>query len=214
MQWPALNIGYMGKREYNSYYLPRLYLAPMPNSQPDTLQSAYNQLDAIRANDEAALKKLYDENFYKVETYILENKGSRQQAKDIFQEAFIATWRNVQLGKFVPQSATSLNGYLYQIAKNKWLTFLSSSHSMKVIPLKESMDFEEEEKTADKEAYIAEVKKHFKNLGSNCRDLLSRFYYLNESLREIAAAFDWTEATARNNKYRCIQKLKSLLKTK
>jgi RNA polymerase sigma factor (sigma-70 family) len=114
----------------------------------------------------------------------------------------------------VPQNATSLNGYLYQIAKNKWLTYLSSSHATKLVPLSDSMDVEDNEDASEKEAYIAEVKKHFKTIGENCKDLLSRFYYLNESLREIAAAFGWTEATARNNKYRCIQKLKSLVKTK
>jgi len=204
----------MVKREYKSLFWASVYLKPMSNSHQEVLHEAYSQLEAIKANDELALKEFYDANFYKVESFILDNSGSRQQAKDIFQEAFIATWRNVQLGKFIPQSATSLNGYLYQIARNKWLTHLSSSHVTRVVPLKESMEFEEDESFVEKDKYIEEVKKHFKHLGANCKDLLSRFYYLNESLREIANAFGWTEATARNNKYRCIQKLKSLLKTK
>ena len=62
--------------------------------------------------------------------------------------------------------------------------------------------------------FIKEVKKHFQDLGENCRELLIRFYYKKESMRTISEHFDWTEASTRNNKYRCLQKLRELLKNK
>ncbi|MEI9913190.1 MAG: sigma factor [Bacteroidota bacterium] len=51
----------------------------------------------LKANDEQALKALYAANYSKVENYVLDNSGSAEDAKDIYQEAFIAVWRNIQL---------------------------------------------------------------------------------------------------------------------
>ena len=50
----------------------------------------------------------------------------------------------------------------------------------------------------------------FKKLGKECKELLEVFYFEKKSLREIAAQFNIGEASARNKKYRCIQKLRSL----
>ena len=50
----------------------------------------------IKNNDRDTLEKIYQENFHKVLSYILKNSGTPQQAKDIYQEAFIAMWRNIK----------------------------------------------------------------------------------------------------------------------
>lgn len=175
-----------------------------------------HQLTAIKQNDEAALKALYQQNYGKVETYVLNNNGTVDEAKDVYQEAFIAVWRNIQLDRFRPANESSLSGYLYQVAKNKWLDHLRSGHYKKVVPLKDSDNGEADGSVVNEIelAYLSSVQENLARLGENCRELLKRFYYRKESLRLIAAAFDWTEATAKNNKYRCLQKLRELIKNK
>ncbi len=179
-------------------------------------QKATDQVIAIKANDNTVLKSLYHENYFKIEQFVLKNNGSKEEAKDVFQEAFIAVWRSVQLDKFIPENESSLDGYLYRIARNKWMDHLRSVHNSKIITLEDYDGLHEvEELTEAENSLIADVKMHFKMLGSNCREILKRYYFFNESLRTIAAAMNWTEATARNNKYRCIQQLRSLMgKTK
>ena len=68
------------------------------------------------------------------------------------------------------------------------------------------------EATEEQEEQLQQMKTHFAKLGSTCKDVLLRFYYKKESLRNIATSQGWTEATARNNKYRCLQQLKGLMK--
>lgn len=179
-----------------------------------TGHQASAQLAAIKQNDEAALKALYLENYGKVETYVMNNNGTAEEAKDVYQEAFIAVWRNIQLNKFAPVNETSLAGYLYQVAKNKWLDHLRSGHYKKVVSLDglENGTMAAEELPEQQEAYLSAVRKQFAKLGTNCRELLQRFYFKKESLRTIAQAFQWTEATAKNNKYRCLQQLRELIK--
>lgn len=169
--------------------------------------------DAFKANDEIALRAFYNDNYYKTEKYILDNSGTTEHAKDIYQEAFIAVWRNIQLDKFHPEKDDALEGYLYRIAKNKWLDYLRSAHHKKIVAISESADDIADSflPEAD-EQYMTDVKKHFTNLGENCKKVLTGFYYRKESMKIIAEKFEWTEATARNNKYRCLQRLRELLK--
>ncbi|PVW17357.1 RNA polymerase sigma factor [Marixanthomonas spongiae] len=178
------------------------------------IEQQFELISAIKANNERALQKLYIENFYKTEQYILKNNGTMPQAKDTYQEAFITVWRNIKDGKFVPENETAVQGYLYQIAKYKWLDFLRSSRYKKTTPfeplennkdmaISETIDTETE--TKRKQTMLA-----FEKLGTECKKLLTDFYYNKKSMREIASQFEIEEASARNKKYRCINKLREL----
>lgn len=173
----------------------------------------WTQFRAIRQNDESVLGQLYAANYPRVEIFVLNNNGTADQAKDIFQEAFIAVWRNIQLDRFQPQNGAGLEAYLFQIAKNKWMDYLRSGHYNKVVRMDANAlsAREDDEVPARDQDYLAAVKKHFSVLGDNCKKILTLYYYDNESLKQIADQMNWTEATAKNNKYRCIQKLKELI---
>ena len=172
------------------------------------------QAENIKGNNEKELNRLYVENYQRVENFILTNSGNAEQAKDIYQEAFIAMWRNIQLGKFQPQGDNALNNYLYTIAKNKWLDHLRSSKVKKTISLDSFTENVMTIETSDDSIIerLELIREKFGNLGDNCRELLKRFYYAKESLKAIAITFNWTEETAKNNKYRCMEKLRSLVK--
>ncbi|SHN33903.1 RNA polymerase sigma factor, sigma-70 family [Cyclobacterium lianum] len=170
-------------------------------------------LEGLRINDSKILAWLYQDQFPKLEKFVLANNGERQQAKDIFQEAFIVLWKNVKSGKFKPENGTAIQGYLYQVARHKWLDILRSSRYKNTVTLDTFQESQTDEHE-DRESRIIEMETAFSALGDNCKKLLTRFYYKKESLSVIAAAFDWTEATARNNKYRCMQRLKEKIKGK
>lgn len=177
--------------------------------------NAQNQLvAAFKKNDPVVLENFYAGNYSKVEAYIIQNNGDAEKAKDIFQEAFVAVWQNIKLDKFIPNNDTALSGYIYQIAKNKWIDYLRSAykkntlHSDNIVLTNEA----EPEVAEEQEQQLQQMKTHFANLGATCKDVLLRFYYKKESLRNIATSLGWTEATARNNKYRCLQQLKGLMK--
>ncbi|RYY57559.1 MAG: sigma-70 family RNA polymerase sigma factor [Chitinophagaceae bacterium] len=188
----------------------------MRQEKATTNPTALQQIVAIKADDNLVLKALYQENYPRVEKFVLANNGSADEARDLFQEAFIACWRNIQLDRFVPENDTALAGYLYRIARNKWMDHLRSGRYLKTVPLvEEQVDQPQDEEVEPQQAaYLKAVRENFTKLGRNCQEVLTRFYFKKESMGEIAQAFDWTDATARNTKYRCLQKLKDFLKTK
>lgn len=171
------------------------------------------QSNAIKANDEAVLKSLYENNYQGVEKYVLSNNGTVDQAKDVYQEAFIAVWRNIQLDRFYPENENALAAYLCQIARNKWTDYLRSKHFKKNTSLNDlEHKLPEEIEEEEDDRFIGNVKMYFEKLGENCKEVLTRFYYKKQSMKKIAKHFAWTDASARNNKYRCLQKLREIMK--
>lgn len=183
----------------------------IPATKASELQQL-EEIDKLKANDEHTLRTLYAANYPRVEEYVLKNSGSRDDARDIYQEAFIAAWRNITLGRFKPQHDGSINGYLFRIAKNKWMDVLriqKRRNASAGIAAAEVADEITEVLTPEEEGYLELVKKHFATMGEPCKELLSMFYFEKKRLKDIAVFFSWTEATAKNNKYRCLQKLRA-----
>ena len=137
------------------------------------------------------------------------------KAKDVFQEAFLIVWKNIHQNKIDQNEMVSLSAYLYTISKRKWVDYLRSAENKKLIYIAEvekaylEVD-ESDEKVSFDEPYYEKMETSFRQLGANCMSLLENFYFNKKSLKEIAIENKWTEATAKNNKYRCLQKLKKL----
>ena len=171
---------------------------------------------AIKSNESDVLKHFYTTNYKKIEVLILKNSGSVEHAKDIYQDAFITVWTHVKNDKFTPKNDTALQGYLYTIAKNKWTDVLRS----KSFKNSKSLDYEaltfvkdeEQNKNEDLENNKLKIAMlAFKNLGQPCKQLLSTFYFDKKSLKDIASELQIEETTARNKKYRCMEKLRAMV---
>jgi RNA polymerase sigma factor (sigma-70 family) len=175
--------------------------------------SIHEQVAAIRANDERVMQQFYVDNYAPVQLFVLQNNGTTDDAKDIYQEAYLSMWRNIQLDKFHPEHEGALEAYLFRIARNKWLdqlrTLRNKNNSSLEPEHEKLMTFEEIDD--DTESRIKMLKAGFRQLGENCRKLLKRFYYKKEPLKLIAEDNNWTEATAKNNKYRCMEKLRNII---
>lgn len=112
--------------------------------------------------------------------------------------------------KFQPLHESALTGYFYTIARNKWLQQLRKTKNKLTVSLLEldlSVD-ESNEGSEELELFRKAVQNCYKLLDKRCRELLSLFYFRKKNLREIADQNSWTEASAKNNKYRCLQKLR------
>lgn len=188
----------------------------MKESKGIEMQNAL--VKAIKSNDSMALKSLYNSNYYKVECLVLKNSGTIEHAKDLYQEAFLTVWKNIKNDLFIPLNETALQGYLYQIAKNKWMDLVNSARFKKTKLIEnESLIFEKsdtENETEEQEIFnqkLAMTMNVFKNMGNPCKQLLTAFYFEKKSMRKIAIELKIEETTVRNNKYRCMEKLRKMV---
>lgn len=171
-------------------------------------------IEAIRRNDDKILEQIYLDGFPKVRKFVLSNQGTEDEAKDVYQEAFLAAWQNVKNDTFIPANKSAIQGYLYRIATNKWLDWLRSPKYKKTqkednsFYSNQTADEGEDESLEDK--YL-QLEQGFKTLGEDCKELLKSFYYLKMGMKELAIKFGWTSQTVKNNKYRCMEKLRKMI---
>ncbi len=174
-------------------------------------------IEAFKVNDEVVLKLLYISNFSKIEILVLKNNGTKEHAKDIYQDAFLDVWRNIKDNKFIPKNESSINGYLYTIAKNKWMDYLRSKEYKKTITTSKETHFDKSESLLEKikddkfhEERLQKAMQAFTKLGLPCKSLLMKFYFEKKSMKTIAGELQLDAASTRNKKYRCMQKLREL----
>ena len=170
---------------------------------------------SIFDKDEAALKAFYLNNFSSVRSYILANSGTEEEAKDIYQEAIVIAWRKQQDNSFTEAYENALPAYVFKIAKFKWLDELrrkknkqSKAKNIEFYEAETPEPFEENEN----DKLIGLIIEKLKLLDERCRNLLTQFYYGGKKIKDLAEEYDWTEATAKNNKYRCLEKLRKITK--
>jgi RNA polymerase sigma factor (sigma-70 family) len=135
--------------------------------------------------------------------YISANSGTTDDAKDIFQDALVILYKNVQSGNFT--LSVPLKTYLLGIIKNLWLQELRRRNKMPVAA--EQFDIADAITEEEKDLDIA--KAAFNLLGERCRQLLILFYFKKKTYRQLASFLAFgDEKTAKNQKYRCLQKAK------
>jgi len=162
-----------------------------------------------------ALGVVYKSNKERVCSFVLSNSGSEEEAKDVFQEAIIAFYENVRNGKFKGESAIST--YLYSITRFKWLNQIKKNTVRKEHHESVAQDQFTESPLArliegEKKAGVLEV---LAQLGTSCKDLLIENLFHGASMKEIAKNGSYSsEQIVRNKKYKCLQKLKELIRAK
>jgi RNA polymerase sigma factor (sigma-70 family) len=138
-----------------------------------------------------------------VKKYITANNGTQDDAKDIFQDALVILYKKAQAGNFV--LFVPLKTFLQAIVKNLWLQELRRRNKMPLAA--EPSDLVDVTPEEGKDFDLATAA--FNLLGEKCRQLLILFYFKKKTFREIASALSFSdEKTAKNQKYRCIQKAK------
>ena len=145
--------------------------------------------------------------------FVLQNSGTLSDAKDVFQEAMTVLWLNAREGRVSAGEGNDLGGYLFRVARNKWLdTVRSAAHRNG----QQAMDSEQVAATiADTndreiEDRIAGLRSIYARLDERCRLVLDRFYFEERDLAAIASELGVDEGSIRTIKYRCMMKLRRM----
>ncbi len=169
-------------------------------------------LKGLAKNDSKAIESLYKSHFTMIQHFVLNNNGSFDDARDVFQEAMITLYEKVQNDSFV--LSCQIKTYLFSICKNLWLKRLqqigkySSPLSTEEESISVEADLEELEK---KDAAFAIMNRALNSLGEPCKSLLEGYYLNKKGMQELAADFGYTNAdNAKNQKYKCLMRLKKL----
>lgn len=172
-------------------------------------------LAGLAKNEKQAIETLYKEHFGMVQAFILNNNGSSDDARDIFQEAMIILYEKAISGSF--ELTAQIKTYLYSVSRRLWLKRLQQMQRFgaPVENLAETIQVEDELEAHEKrnEAYMT-MEKALSHIGEPCKSLLEAYYLQKKNMQEISTQFGYTNAdNAKNQKYKCLTRLKKMFFT-
>ncbi|MBN8864206.1 MAG: sigma-70 family RNA polymerase sigma factor [Sphingobacteriales bacterium] len=155
---------------------------------------------------------MYKDNYNIVQALIINNNGSADDARDVFQEAMIVLYEKARSGNF--ELNCLISTYLYSVSRRIWLKKLQHASrytgelntTESLVPVEDDM---EEHTRRDQEFGMME--KAILRLGEPCKSLLEAFYLQKRNMQTIADEFGYTNAeNAKTQKYKCLMRLKKI----
>jgi RNA polymerase sigma factor (sigma-70 family) len=170
-------------------------------------------LQGLVKDDRKAIETIYKDNYNMVQALIINNNGTTDDAKDIFQEAIMVLYEKVKSGSF--ELNCQIKTYIFSVSRRLWLKrltqqqhrySLSESHEELLAVVDEDMEEHDRRNTE-----FTMMEKAINSLGEPCKSLVEAFYMQKKSMQEIATNFGYTNAdNAKTQKYKCLTRLKKL----
>lgn len=174
-------------------------------------------IERIRRNDEKLFGDLYLCSEKELKGWIQKySKINRDEALELYHVVFAIFIENIQNGKLKELNAVP-STYLISIARNK---ILGGRRKKKKIILTESLEDEKRDKeellisenNESLEENLQKLEAAYLKLSEKCKDLVGWKYFNDLSFREISLELNFkSEAVARNEKHKCMKKLRDLM---
>lgn len=172
-------------------------------------------IEAIKAGSEKILFQLYESYRTEFLSWAVRNhRVTEEEAKDVFQEALVALYRNVKAGK-VDTLESSIKTYLFSIGKNVILNTLkrksieTKAYESIVIGHDNSINNQHE-----MDGLTNLIKQLYMAIGSPCREILEMYYEREYDMESIALKVGYKNANvAKKKKYECLKALEERIKT-
>ena len=163
-------------------------------------------LSAFVQADSKATSKMYEKYLPMVVKYICRNNGSYEDARDVFQEALMALYKQAQGKQFV--LTVSLKTYIFSICRYQWLKVLRKNK--KVESLEEDFDLQDIDSNINSHLERAEqfllLHNHISKFSGNNRKILE-LHFQKYSTGEIATQLGLSKSYVKRKKFECKKQL-------
>lgn len=168
-------------------------------------------INALLNNDSQLLKELYRKYSSKVISYIQNNNGTLEEAKDVIQETLIVIYQQARQNSLI--LTCPFDAYFFLLCKRRWLNKLKSAKGVTTDLENLSIQDESLEAALHSEQFerknkLFEMK--FNELGEKCKELLQLSFHL-PSMEDVAEKLGVTYGYARKKKSLCMGQLTELI---
>jgi RNA polymerase sigma factor (sigma-70 family) len=169
-------------------------------------------LEGLAKEDKSSIEQIYRDNYTMIQSLILNNNGTTDDAADIFQEAMIVLFEKSRTAGF--ELNCQLKTYIYSVCRRLWLKRLQqmqrfgrqTEDTTEMVPVDDDLEVHEKRQVDFKIMEDAMSK-----IGEPCKSLLEAYYIQKKNMLQIATEFGYTNAdNAKTQKYKCLVRLKKL----
>jgi RNA polymerase sigma factor (sigma-70 family) len=169
-------------------------------------------LKGLAQNERKAVEEIYRSHYNMIQSLVINNSGTSDDAKDIFQEALLVLYDKARSGSF--ELHAQLKTYIYAVCRRLWLKRLQLNRKFSgdLANAEETISIGEDlEQYEHRNSDFELMEKAMQQLGEPCRHLIESYYLQKRSMAEIAREFGYTNAdNAKNQKYKCLMRLKKI----
>jgi RNA polymerase sigma factor (sigma-70 family) len=170
-------------------------------------------LNGIKERETQVLDFIYNNYYHQIRIFITQNQGSKEDAKDIYQDAMLVIYQKLQQNNL--KLTCSFNTYLYSVSRLLWLKQLERRKLWKQF----TEDAENYVNLDESIVSLFELNEryklyqtHFKRLSFSCQKVLELFL-ARIPLKEIARILGFkSESYAKKRKHQCKEKLVNSIK--
>ncbi len=169
-------------------------------------------LEGIRLGRRQTLDQIYRQLFPQIKHFIIKHSGTEEDAKDVFQDALLAVYHNVQDQSFT--LSCKFSTYVFAICRNLWLKKLRSN-KVSFVTINENIltiDGEELEEVIRRNERIKIYHRQFRAISEKCQQLLE-LYMQGVNMKSIAEQLGFASVSyARKRKFKCKEQLMDRIK--
>lgn len=169
-------------------------------------------LKALISSDTKIINAIYKDNFYKVKSFVLKNRGQQQDAEDVFQKALMQLAVRYKKEQFIIK--TSFEAYLFTVCKNLWRRELNKSK----VKVTNDGFLEPKDDNVDIALALLEQKRwelfteSLELISENCKQIL-KLFFAKTPYAEIMKRFNYnSETVVRQRVFKCKNSLKAMVK--
>lgn len=176
-------------------------------------------LAGIRDNDRAVIEEIYSRFSKDIERMVINNNGTAEDARDVFQEVLISIFRQAHNGL---ELRCAFYTFLYLACKKRWFTQMSSKYNSKtsygedqmqnILSINEQVNyfFQEDER-------MNLICEKLKMMNDGCREVIELSWKTDDqgkhlSWMEIASILEVSYAYIRKKASECKGRLAELVK--
>ncbi|HWA33603.1 MAG TPA: sigma-70 family RNA polymerase sigma factor [Cyclobacteriaceae bacterium] len=170
-----------------------------------------NKTATIAFDSSAAIsEEMYESAFPVVAAWVRKMNGSLEDARDVFHDALVLYHEKIIGGVSFDASPEA---YILGIAKHLWLRkFRRSKHLVQFDGIETDISIPDDFYAPPSTLKLLNF---LERAGKNCMELLRRAYYEKQSASELAQKMGYSgERSATVQKYKCIEKLRTIIKQK
>jgi len=165
---------------------------------------------SLKTERNRALSYMYERYYGGLARFVIDNSGTEEDAKDIFQDGLVVLYEKVQLPGFIWTS--TLKTFLFAVCKNLWFKRLRKASNREIptenIQELRVMEIPFDDPYEDQKFLLRGL---LSQVGAACQEILTLFYFHRRSMQEIAQEMNLAnEKVAKNKKARCMAKLRVL----
>jgi RNA polymerase sigma factor (sigma-70 family) len=159
-------------------------------------------LKKIREGDVQIIESIYERYFSKINSFVLRNSGSEEDARDVFQECMFQLFQYSR--RMEAPHIENFEAYFFGMCRNKWFSNLAK-RKRNVASDKENAYENDDSEDHYYYIYLSALEK----LNQDCREILN-YYVEGKKTEEMAQLLDTTVDYAKRKKYLCKEKLKAI----